>query len=278
MITQEFQYSRPSTLNDALNLLADGSAKALAGGMSLIPAMKLRLAAPETIVDLGRIPELSYIKEDGGVIRIGAMTTHWDIESSQVLRSKCPLLPLAAGYIGDVQVRNRGTIGGSIAHADPAADWPASLLAVEAKVKIQSAGKSREISAEDFFVDTFTTALEPGELVTEILVPADPAGAGYTYSKFEQPASGFAIVGIAVHVVKAGGKVSKCRVGVTGLSGKPFRAKNVEAAIEAGKPVAEAVAGIAAGVDANSDIHATADYRKHIAKIYARRALESVLA
>jgi aerobic carbon-monoxide dehydrogenase medium subunit len=278
MITQEFQYSRPSTLNDALNLLADGSAKALAGGMSLIPAMKLRLAAPETIVDLGRIPELSYIKEDGGVIRIGAMTTHWDIESSPLLRSKCPLLPLAAGYIGDVQVRNRGTIGGSIAHADPAADWPASLLAVEAKVKIQSAGKSREISAEDFFIDTFTTALEPGELVTEIIVPADPAGAAYTYSKFEQPASGFAIVGVAVHVVKAGGKANKCRVGVTGLSGKPFRAKNVEAAIEAGKPVAEAVAQIAAGVDANSDIHATADYRKHIAKIYARRALESVLA
>ena len=278
MITQEFQYSRPSTLNDALNLLADGSAKALAGGMSLIPAMKLRLAAPETIVDLGRIPELSYIKEDGGVIRIGAMTTHWDIESSQLLRSKCPLLPLAAGYIGDVQVRNRGTIGGSIAHADPAADWPASLLAVEAKVKIQAAGKSREISAEEFFVDTFTTALEPRELVTEIIVPADPAGSAYTYSKFEQPASGFAIVGIAVHVVKSGGKVSKCRVGVTGLSGKPFRAKNVEEAIEAGKPIAEAVAGIATGVDANSDIHATGDYRKHIAKIYARRALESALA
>lgn len=278
MITQEFQYSRPSTLNDALNLLADGSAKALAGGMSLIPAMKLRLAAPETLVDLGRIPELSYIKEDGGVIRVGAMTTHWDIESSQVLRSKCPLLPLAAGYIGDVQVRNRGTIGGSIAHADPAADWPAVLLALEAKIKIQSAGKSREISAEDFFVDTFTTALEPGELVTEIIVQADPAGAAYTYSKFEQPASGFAIVGIAVHVVKSGGTVTRCRVGVTGLSGKPFRAKTVEAAVEAGKPAAEAVAGIAAGVDANSDIHATADYRKHIAKIYARRALESVLA
>lgn len=276
MIPQEFNYSRPGTLNEALKLLSDGSAKALAGGMSLIPAMKLRLAVPEHLIDLGRIADLSYIKEDGGAIRIGAMTTHYAIESSTLLAKKCPLMPKAAGAIGDVQVRNMGTIGGSIAHADPAADWPASLLALEAKIKIQSATGTREVSAEAFFVDTFTTALEPGELVTEIVVPADPAGASSTYLKLLQPASGFAIVGVAVHVVKSGGKVSKCRVGVTGLSGSAFRAKSVEAAVESGKSPADASATVADGADANSDIHSSAEYRKHMARVYTKRALESV--
>jgi carbon-monoxide dehydrogenase medium subunit len=277
MIPTSFNYSAPATLAEALGLLADGSAKVLAGGMSLVPMMKLRLATPEHLVDLGRIADLAYIREDGDVIRIGGMTTHYAIESSALLASKCPLLTKAAGQIGDVQVRNRGTLGGSIAHNDPAADWPASLLALGATVKLQSSTGTRELSIEDFLVDTFTTALEPGELVTEITVPKDPAGASSTYLKYYQPASGFAIVGIAAHVVSAGGKMVRARVGVTGLTNKAYRARNVEAAIEAGQTVTEAAALVADGIDANSDIHASADYRKNLAVVYTRRALSGLL-
>jgi carbon-monoxide dehydrogenase medium subunit len=277
MIPNEFQYSRPATLDEALGLLASGG-KALAGGQSLVPMMKLRLATPEHLVDLNRIPGLNYIVEDEGVIRIGAMATHYDVEASSLLKLKCPLLPAAATHIGDVQVRNRGTIGGSIAHADPAADWPAPLLAVEARVKLQSASGSRELSLEEFLVDTFTTALEEGELLTELIVPVDPVGSGSAYEKLHQPASGFAVVGVAAHVVREGSQVVRCRIGVTGLSGKAFRAVAAEEAIASGKPPAEAVKGIAAGMDANSDIHASADYRRAMTEVYAKRALEAALS
>ncbi len=276
MIPMEFEYTRPSSVDEALRLIGDGG-KPLAGGMSLVPMMKLRLATPEHLVDLGRLGELRYIREDGNVIRIGGMATHYDIESSRVLAAKCPLLPRAAKHIGDVQVRNMGTIGGSIAHADPAADWPASLLALEATITLRSASGTRTVSAEEFFVDTFTTALEPGELLTEITVPVDPAGSASEYVKFYQPASGFAIVGVAVHVAKSGGKLTRCRVGVTGLGPKAYRAKNVEAAIEGGQSAAGAALLVADGIDANSDIHASADYRKHMATVYTKRALEAVL-
>lgn len=270
MITQQFEYTKPATLKEALALIADGG-KPLAGGMSLIPMMKLRLAAPEKLVDLNGIGDLSYIREDGGVIRIGAMTTHYQIESSALLAAKCALLPKAAAQIGDVQVRNMGTIGGSIAHADPAADWPASLIALGATVKLQSATGSREVAAEDFFVDTLTSAAEADELVTEIVVPVDAAGAKSTYLKFYQPASGFAIVGVAVQ--KGNGSV---RIGITGVGSKAYRASAVEAALAAGKSAAEAAAGAADGIDANSDIHASAEYRKHLAAVYVKRALEAV--
>ncbi|MCX6599018.1 MAG: xanthine dehydrogenase family protein subunit M [Acidobacteria bacterium] len=277
MIPTSFNYSAPATLAEALGLLADGSAKVLAGGMSLVPMMKLRLATPEHLVDLGRIADLAYIREDGDVIRIGGMTTHYAIESSALLASQCPLLTKAAGQIGDVQVRNRGTLGGSIAHNDPAADWPASLLALGATVKLQSSTGTRELSIEDFLVDTFTTALEPGELVTEITVPKDQDVSSSTYLKYYQPASGFAIVGVAAHVVSAGGQVVRARVGVTGLGNKAYRARAVETAIEAGQSAGEAAALVTDGIDANSDIHASAEYRKHLAVVYTRRALASVL-
>jgi len=278
MIPQEFTYSAPASLAEALGLLADGEAKALAGGMSLVPMMKLRLSAPGHLVDLGRIADLNYIREDGRLIRIGAMVTHQEIESSTLLASKCSLLPRAAKAIGDVQVRNRGTMGGSIAHADPSADWPASLLALEATVKLANAKGARELPIEEFLIDTFTTALEPGELLTEISVPVDTMGLLSTYTKFVQPASGFAIVGVAVCVTKTDGRVTKARVGVTGLGAKAFRARNVESLLESGRGAAEAAAVIAEGIDANSDIHASADYRKHMAVVYARRAIEPLLA
>ena len=167
MIAQNFEYSAPASLNEALQLLDGGEAKALAGGMSLIPLMKLRLAMPEQIVDISRIPGLNYIRQDNGVIRIGATTTHYDVQSSALLRASCPLLAETVDHIGDIQVRNRGTMGGSVAHADPAADYPASLLALEARVILVTAKSEREIPIADFFVDTFTTALEPGELIRE---------------------------------------------------------------------------------------------------------------
>ncbi len=277
MIAQNFEYSAPASLSEALKLLGDGEAKALAGGMSLIPLMKLRLATPEQLVDLGRIPGLSYIKQDNGVLRIGATTTHYEVESSPLVRSTCPLLAEAATNIGDVQVRNRGTIGGSIAHADPAADYPASLLALEARVVLVTAKSEREIPIADFFVDTFTTALEPGELVREVIVPMEDPSAGTSYQKVVQPASGFAIVGIAARIRKTGDQITLARIGVTGLAGKPYRALLVEKALEgrAGSPtdVQNAAALVADGVEANSDLHGSADYRKHLARVYTMRAL-----
>jgi carbon-monoxide dehydrogenase medium subunit len=277
MIPQSFEYSRPSTLAEALALIAQGG-KALAGGQSLVPMMKLRLAAPEHLVDISRIPGLNTIEEKDGVLHIGTNVTHYQLESSDLVRQKCPLLSKAADQIGDVQVRNRGTIGGSIAHADPAADWPASLLALEARVAVESTRGRRTIAIEDFLVDTFTTALEDGELVVAIEVPVDRPGSLSRYQKLAQPASGFAMVGIAAHVVKKDGAVVRCRVGVTGLTNKAFRARGVEAAIESGKTPAEAVKGMAGDVDANSDIHASAEYRKYMTEVYTRRALESALS
>ena len=277
MIAQNFEYAAPANLKEALKLLDSGDAKALAGGMSLIPLMKLRLATPEQLVDLGRIADLNYIRQDKDVIRIGATTTHYEVESSALLRASCPLLAEAASNIGDIQVRNRGTIGGSIAHADPAADYPASLLALEARAILASAKREREVSIADFFVDTFTTALEPGELIREVIVPVEDKSAGVCYQKVVQPASGFAIVGVAARIRKAGGKISLARVGVTGLAGKPYRATNVEQALE-GTPgsstdIQKASALVADGVEANSDLHASANYRKHLASVYTLRAL-----
>jgi len=277
MIAQNFEYQAPASLTDALKLLGDGEAKALAGGMSLIPLMKLRLAAPERVVDIGRIPGLNYIRQDGGMIRIGATTTHYDIESSALLRASCPLLAEAAANIGDIQVRNRGTIGGSIAHADPAADYPASLLALEARVVLSSAQSEREVPLADFFVDTFTTALEPGELIREVIVPVEDQSEGASYRKLAQPASGFAIVGIAARVRKTGDRITLARVGVTGLAGKPYRAVLVEKALEGrtGSPtdIQNAAALVADGVEANSDLYASARYRRHLATVYTMRAL-----
>ena len=277
MIAQDFEYQAPASLNEALGLLAQEDTKVLAGGMSLIPLMKLRLAAPGQLVDIGRIADLNFIHDEGGVLRIGATTTHYQVESSPLIRSRCPLLAEAASHIGDIQVRNMGTIGGSIAHADPAADYPASLLALEARVSLVSSKGKRELPIGEFFVDTFTTALEPGEIIQAVIVPIEDQSVGTSYHKMVQPASGFAIVGVAARVQKSGGKIAMARVGVTGLSGKAFRATGVEKALEgtAGSPtdIQKASAQVAIGVDANSDLNASAAYRKHLAQVYTMRAL-----
>lgn len=281
MIPQNFEYSAPTQLAEALQLLA-GGAKPLAGGMSLIPVMKLRLAAPEHLVDLGRIPSLSGIRQDGNVVRIGAMTTHYEVESSPLLRTAAPLLQETVKHIGDVQVRNMGTIGGSVAHADPAADYPAALLSLEARIRIASASGEREIPAGDFFVDTFTTALEPGEIITEIVVPVEEQGTGAAYQKMVQPASGFAIVGVAVRLQRAAGKVTMARIGATGLAAKAFRAMGAERLLEgtdaSPESIRKSAAAVAEGVEANSDLHASAEYRKHLAGVYAARAISLALS
>jgi len=278
MIPQEFDYSAPTSLHEAFALITGGERKILAGGMSLIPMMKLRLAAPEHVVDLGRIPGLNRIVESGGTIRIGATATHHDIETSSVIRARCPLLVEAASNIGDVQVRNRGTIGGSLAHADPAADYPATLLALEAQVHIASAKGERTVPATDFFMDAFTTALEPGEIVVEVAVPAEESSEGYRYEKAPHPASGFAIVGVAARIKKSGAKISMARIGVTGMGAHAFRALEAERLLESGASVDQAVATVGQAVEANSDLYASAGYRKHLARVRAKRAISVALA
>jgi carbon-monoxide dehydrogenase medium subunit len=280
MIPQQFEYSVPSSVDDAVKQIAAG-AKPLGGGMSLIPMMKLRLAAPEKLVDLARLKDLSYVKEDGGSVRVGATTTHHDVEMSAVARGKCPLLAETASYIGDVQVRNMGTMGGSVAHNDPSADYPAALQALEAKIVLKGAKGERTVEAKDFFVDTFTTSLEEGEIVREVIVPVEAASTGTCYQKMLQPASGFAIVGVAARIAKSGGKITMARLGVTGLSNCSYRATAAEQALEgtAGSDadIVAAAAKIADGADANSDLHASAEYRKHLATVYAARAIRVAL-
>ncbi len=276
MIPQAFDYSAPTTLDEALGLLASG-AKPLAGGMSLIPMMKLRLATPEHLVDLGRVKELNYIREEGGELHIGATTTHETVATSALIRSQCPLLSETASNVGDPQVRNRGTIGGSVAHADPSADYPAALQALEAKVVMRGAKNERIVSIDDFLIDTFTTALEPGEMIREVIVPIDTHATATCYEKVVQSASGFAVVGIAVRLRRPGDIISMVRIGITGLSNRAYRAVHAEKAIEgrAGSPaeIQAAMALVTLGVEANSDLHASAEYRSHLAVVHATRAL-----
>ena len=280
MIPAPFDYQAPATLDEAIALLGQhpDEAKILAGGHSLIPAMKLRLAQPQLLIDIGRISGLSYVKEEAGQIRIGAMTTHYEIEASARLKEICPLLPDCAAQIGDVQVRNKGTIGGSLAHSDPAGDWPAAIIALRAEMVTIGPGGERVISADDFFVDFLTTALEPAEILREIRISPPQGRLGQAYQKVRHPASGFAVVGVAVSLsLDGGGNCQSAGVGITGVASKAFRAAAVEGAL-AGKALDEqAIAAAAAhatdGVDANSDLYASEDYRRHLAQVHTRRAL-----
>jgi aerobic carbon-monoxide dehydrogenase medium subunit len=284
MIPAQFDYVTPATLNEALSLLAEhqDDAKILAGGHSLIPAMKLRLAMPQMLIDIGRIKDLAYISEEDTQIRIGAMTTHYQIESSTRLKEICPVLPTAAAQIGDVQVRNKGTIGGSLAHADPAADWPAVMIALKADVVVVSGNGERVISADDFFVDLLTTALEAGEILREIRIPAPVGNYGQAYLKAAQPASGFAVVGVAAHIIRdANGNCESANIGITGVASKAYRASAVEGALTGTsldeQAITNAAAKAADGVELNGDIYASADYRRHLVQVYARRAIAAAI-
>lgn len=281
MIPAQFDYARANTLDEALNLLAQNEdAKILAGGHSLIPAMKLRLTQPPLLVDIGRIKDLSYIREEDGQIRIGAMTTHYQIESSDLLKKICPLLPECAAHIGDMQVRNKGTIGGSLAHSDPAADWPAAILALNAEIVAVSKNGERTIKADDFFVDLLTTALEPGEILREIRVNKN--GTHQAYVKMPHPASGFAVVGVAANLIMNGSnECQSASIGITGVSSKAYRASAVEGALNGASlnddTIQSAAAHATEGEDLNGDLFASADYRRHLAEVYTRRAIEAAI-
>jgi aerobic carbon-monoxide dehydrogenase medium subunit len=284
MIAQKFEYVVPTSLGDAVNLLQKHGhrAKILAGGHSLIPMMKLRLAAPELLIDIGRIPELSYIKEEGSKIRIGALTTHHLIQTSDSIVQRFSALADAAGLIGDIQVRNKGTIGGSIAHADPAADYPASILALDSTIVTLGPQGERQIPASRFFVDMMTTALEPNEIVREIQISAKSGKNGSAYLKMAQKASGFAICGAAAVVeLDASGVLANVGIGITGVGNYAFRASKTEATLKGQKPSADLIKAAcdkaSDGIIALEDIHASADYRLDLARIYARRAVEAAL-
>ena len=275
MIPSQFDYEAPRSLSEALHLLASNAeAKILAGGHSLLPAMKLRLAAPALLVDLSRIAGLSYIRETGNSLSIGAMTTHSDLASSPLVRKELPLLAETAEHIGDVQVRNRGTIGGSLAHADPAADYPASVLALDGELIAISAHGERTIAVRDFFTGMFSTSLEANEILTEIRI-AKTQGAGTAYRKFRHPASGFAVVAVAAVVRKQGAVIDNVAVGVTGVGQNPYRASAVERALrgKALSDISEASRHAADGIDALGDHFASAEFRKHLACVYTQRAL-----
>jgi len=285
MIAQNFEYVVPSSLGEAVNLLEKHRerAKILAGGHSLIPMMKLRLATPGFLIDISRIPELSYIKEDSGTIRIGALTTHYTIETSDLIRRKLRALSDAAGLIGDVQVRNKGTIGGSIAHADPAADYPASIIAADATIVALGPKGERKIPASKFFVDMLTTALDRNEIVREIQIPVKSGKTGSAYLKMAQKASGFAICGAAAIVeLDTSNALSNVAIGITGVANRAFRAPKTEAELKGKKPsidvLKKACEHASYGVTALDDIHASADYRLDLARVFARRALEAAIA
>jgi carbon-monoxide dehydrogenase medium subunit len=285
MIPAAFDYVAPATLGEAVGLLMQhqNDAKILAGGHSLIPAMKLRLAQPALLIDIGRIKDLAYINEDGGQIRIGAMTTHYEIESSARLKEICPLLPECAASIGDVQVRNKGTIGGSLAHADPSADWPAAILALDAEMIAVSAQGERTIRAADFFVDMLTSALEQNEILREIRIAQPKGRTGQAYVKVAQPASGFAVVGVAVSLTRGeDGRCQSASVGITGVSAKAYRAGGVENVLKGStldeQAIAAAAAHAADNVDANADLYASAEYRRHLAQVHTRRAIQQAIA
>lgn len=242
-------------------------AKYLAGGQSLLPLMKLRLAAPETLVDIGRLEGLSHIRDQGSHISIGALTSHHELATSELLARDLPLLAHAAGQVGDPQVRHRGTIGGSLAHADPAGDLPAVALALDATLLARGPAGVREIGAHEFFLSLFETALQPGELLTEIRVPK-PVQVGWSYQKFTKRAIDWAIVGVAVQ----GGNVALVNMAQT-----PVRAGMVEQALAAGADPAQAAAQAADATSPADDMNASGDYRKHLARVLVRRALEEAL-
>jgi carbon-monoxide dehydrogenase medium subunit len=282
MFPASFGYFAARSVEEVLELLTKHGeeAKLLAGGHSLIPAMKLRLASPRYLIDIGQVPGLSGVRVDGEDIAIGPLTVHADVASSDVVRERLPGLAEAASVIGDVQVRNRGTIGGSAAHADPAADFPVILTALNASFVLQSPPGRRRVAAGDFFIDFFSTALKADEILTEIRVPLPPSGAGTAYAKLAHPASGYVVVSAGALVVRQpSGRCESARVAIGGLGSGPFRAAATEAALQ-GEPltpevIAAAAAKAAEGANPDGDLYASADYKRHMATVYARKAIEA---
>lgn len=284
MYPAEFEYFRARTLAEASQLLRKHrGSRLLAGGHSLLPAMKLRVSEPGTLIDIAGLRGLTGIRAKGKTLVIGAMTTHAAVASSPVVAKLCPLLAETASQIGDVQVRNRGTLGGSLAHADPAADYPTAIVALGATLVVRGPRGERKIPAEKFFLDLFTTALKSGEIVTSVVVPAYGKGTGGVYLKHRHPASSYAVVGVAALVELSGGVCKRVSIAVGGAGATPVRSSEAEAALAGRKPDAKAIEAAGAKVasavaDPLSDTYASGEYRLHLAAVLAKRALTDAVA
>ncbi len=282
MVPSKFAYHKPSTVKEAIALLAThgDDSKILSGGHSLVPVLKLRLNDPEHIIDVSGIESMGGIRDNEKSITIGANATHGEIANNAALKEHAPMVALAASMIGDVQVRNFGTIGGSIAHADPAADWPAVLLAADANVVLSHAGGQREVDIDQFFKGLFMTAMGEEEIITAIRIPKTAFNKNSTYVKFAQPASRFALVGCAAAIANSDGYITEARVAFSGVSATPFRDSNVEKSLKGSVlnegSIATATASVADDVSIMSDHFAAENYRKHMAGVYARKALSAL--
>lgn len=284
MIPGSFEYYAPHTLSDAVKYLSEhkDDVKILSGGQSLLPLMKMRLSKPGFIVDIGRIPDLDMIAEEGNNLIIGSLATHTQIEESGLLKTKCPLLPQTATTIADVQVRNRGTIGGSIAHADPAGDWPPAIMALDAEIKIVGPSGERWVKCDDFFLGLLMSVLEPDEVLTAIRVPVT-ANDKTAYLKAAPRSAGFAVVGVAVRMVlEASGVCSRIALGITGVTDKAYRADRVEQMLTGkkldSKLIEDAAAESTRNVEIIEDINGSSEYRAHLTHVYVARAIEAALS
>jgi carbon-monoxide dehydrogenase medium subunit len=279
VIPASFDYLRPATAAEAVQALASAGddGKILAGGQSLLPILRLRLAYPEMLIDLGGIPELTGVTDDGDAIVIGAMTTHYDVVHDPLVAEHAPLLAQATRTVADPQVRHRGTFGGSLAHADPAGDLPAVALALDAELRLLSPTGERTVAARDFFQDYLTTALGPAEILTSIRIPKLGAGWSTHYEKFNRVAQAWSIVAVAAAVHRSNGTITEARIGLTNMGSTPLRAAGVEQALAGADATAAAVGAAseraAEGTSAPSDLSAQSDYREHLATVLTRRAV-----
>jgi aerobic carbon-monoxide dehydrogenase medium subunit len=279
VIPAAFEYASPTTVDEALQAITDGGedVKIMAGGQSLIPVMRLRLAAPETVVDLSKVAELKGVRDDGDAIVIGAMTTHAEVLADPLVRQFAPLIAEATETVADRQVRHRGTFGGALAHADPAGDLPAVALALDAEFVVAGQGGRRTVAAADFFVDYLTTTLAEGEILVEVRVPKLGDGWGTHYEKFQRVAQAWSIVAVAAAVRRENGHIAEARIGLTNMGPTPLRASAAEAALAGAEASADAIAAAAAhaaeGTSPSSDLNAAADYRQHLARVLTKRAV-----
>jgi aerobic carbon-monoxide dehydrogenase medium subunit len=279
MIPAKFDYVKPSSIDEAVRALAEGGedAKVIAGGQSLLPLLRLRLAYPDLLVDVGALDELRGVADEGDALLIGARTTHYQVVHDPLIAEHCGLLAEAAQTVADPAVRHRGTFGGSLAHGDPAGDLPAVVLALDATMVARGPGGERQIPASEFFVDYLTTALQPGEILTGVRVPKLGGGWGYRYEKFHRTAQAWAIVGVAALARRSNGHVAEARIGLTNMGSVPVRASAVEEAAAGAEATRDALAAAAAradqGTDPPADLHGAPDYRRHLARVLTGRAL-----
>ena len=278
MIPAPFDYEVAESAEHAITLLGEREdAKLIAGGHSLLPAMKLRLARPSVLVDIGRIADLSYVRDGGEHIAIGALTRHHDVHADSFLQEQCPIVAFAAGTIGDPQVRHRGTIGGTLAHGDPASDMPAVMLALDAELVLRGQGGERTVPAADFFIGVFQTAIAFDEMLVEVRVPKR-ASVGWSYQKMRRRAQDWATVAVAAIVERTNGSVGKASIGLVNMGATPLRARAAEEALVGGTAIGDAAALIPDGTDPSSDQAASAEFRRHLAEVLGRRALEEAVA